>query len=156
MKFQIRINIELNPEGIASVEGVTIASDLGTPVEPPTDLLGPVPEKPTGRTPLDQDLNDLIDFFRNHPARPSSYVPNWGKDKRLLRPYLEAKGKARVREMLASFIGRNAYICDWKPPVEDFNVKRVLDALLTIQAFVGIADCLDVLLTWETPELPYV
>ena len=96
----------------------------------------------------------MADFFRAHPLRPNQYVPNWAKDKNHLRPYLLAKGKERVREMLASFVGRHAF--EWpRPdgPDGNFNVKRVYDAPLTIQAFVGIADCLDSLLTWETEEV---
>ena len=150
MKFQVRIDIELSPEGIASVEGVTIASNLGTPVEPPTDLLGPVPEKPAGRSPLDQDLTDLIDFFREHPDRPSVYVPKWDKDKAHLRPYLQAKGKARVREMLDAFVMRLGWPWD-----QNFNAACIRQAPLTIQGFVGIADRLDVLMEWESTEVPH-
>lgn len=171
MKFQIdlRVHIETDPSGecvlldVPTVHIVAIKADgeLGPnhvvgpsefKVEGNVDLLGKVPDKPKVKNKLDKSLTNLIDFFSNHESRRSKYVPTWPKDKKLLRPYLEAKGEARVREMLGAFVLRDTWGLD---PVDDFNAKRILGAPLTIQAFVGIADCLDVLLKWETDEEPY-
>ena len=115
------------------------------------DLLGTLPPKPKGRAPLDQALTDLIDFFSKHPDRPSVYVPKWDKDKAMLRPYVQAKGVARVREMLGAFLLRNT----WGWDSSKRNIQFVLDMGLTIQGFIAVADSLDVLLTWESEEVPY-
>ena len=123
---------------------------LTTTVEPDQDLLGTLPSKPKGRTGLDADLQDLIEFFSKHPDRPSVNVPKWDKDKALLRPYVQAKGVARVREMLDVFVNRSMSF-----PQTDFNVRFVRDQPLTIQGFVASADRLDVLMDWESEEVPY-
>ena len=166
MKYQIELTltIETDAEG-TGMPAVEVSNPRLIFVDPAyidgpsefavvgnVDLLGKVPDKPKGRNPLDKSLTDLIDFFSNHESRRSKYVPTWPKDKKLLRPYLEAKGEERVREMLESFVLRRRWGWD---PAEDFNAKRVLGAPLTIQAFVGIADCLDVLLQWDSQEVPY-
>lgn len=124
----------------------------------PKDLLGPVPDKPSGRTGIDKELTDLIDYFRMHPGRVTTYIPPWGKAKKQLRPYVEAKGSARVREMLDAFVRRYEWGWNTTDPNDRqyFNAKCVFGTPLTIQGFVTIAARLDELLIWETPELPYV
>lgn len=148
MKLQIELTLEVDTE-----TGHTRVLKLPTTVasEPAEDLLGTVPEKPKGRTPLDQDLTDLIDFFRQHPDRPSQYVPKWDKDKAMLRPYVQAKGKARVQEMLGAFINRMS----WGWTHGDFNAGFIQQQPLTIQGFIAAADRLDVLMDWYSKEVPH-
>lgn len=152
MKFQINITAIVEADG----KGNLALEDAKTRLivlEPAKDLLGPVPDKPNGRTGLDKDLNDLIDFFRQHPDRPSAYVPKWDKDKAMLRPYVQAKGVARVREMLGAFVKRHSWI--WDGPGDKFNATFIHTQPMTIQGFIAAADRLDVLMDWDTGEAPY-
>ena len=70
----------------------------------------------------------------------------------MLRPYVQAKGVARVCEMLEAFVQRE----DWEfMSGNKFNKDCVLDQPLTIQGFVTVADRLEMLLNWESEEVPY-
>jgi hypothetical protein len=107
--------------------------------------------RPAKRNPLDQSLTDLIDYFKNHDARKSRYVPKWDRDKKLLRPYVLEKGHSRVREMLDAFILREK----WEYAGDDFARNFILNQPLSIQGFVACSDRLDNVLDWDTEEKPY-
>lgn len=148
MKFLITLEIDVVGPVIPPIITLSAVVPL---VEPDKDLLGTLPSKPKGRTGLDKDLTDLIDFFRLHPDRPSVYVPKWDKDKAMLRPYVQAKGVARVREMLEAFLLQNTW--GWND--NNFNANFVREQPMTVQGFIAAADRLDVLMDWDSEEVPY-
>ncbi len=152
MKFQIELVIDVD----TSLHEVStkVSSVRTLQSEPVRDLLGSVPDKPKGRTGLDKDLTELINFFRLHPDRPSVYVPKWAKDKVMLRPYVQAKGVARVREMLDTFVKRSPSSLGMTDG-NNFNGGFILEQPLTIQGFIAAADRLDQMIDWATEEVPY-
>jgi len=102
--------------------------------------------------PVEQDLQELIDQFKDHPDREAVYVPNWGKDKIQLRPHLLARGRARLWEMLETFVRREA-VCS--KVNGDFNWKCIMEAPMSIQGFVGVVDRMNQVIRWDTKEVPH-
>lgn len=102
-------------------------------------------------SPLDEDLTRLIDYFREHPSRESVYVPNWGRDKKLLKPQLNARGYPALHERIEGFCRRDEFLEN----NGNFNAKCVLEAPMSIPGFIQVIDRLNECMKWDHEEEPY-